>query len=376
MSFMITTDGTTGSTQVNNDIILNYILKAGGEHIKIYLYLLMVSQNPGLSGSVSVESLADRLDLTERDVIRLLRYWEREGLLSLMEDPDGQITGLTLLRQGGVAAVRPPVNEDVRLGSEASRPASPDGLTSAGRPHLRVLTPSAAPEKTRFTAKQIEALSKDEEMQQTLTHVEEALGSPITPTHMQLIMYLLCDLGFPGDLISYLYDMGAARQKTSPRYLETIAIDWAKKGIQSVSDAMEESADFSGKYRPIREALGIHRDFAPAEKEIIDSWDSYHFSEEILTEACKRTVLQSGDTNLNYVGKILEGWHSSGVKSLDDIATADEAYRLRKQNQKGTAGNPRKRLGNNAFQNFRQRDYSDEDYEAMERQFLQRKGAP
>ena len=374
MSFTITTDGTTGNTLIPNDIILNYILKAGGEHVKIYLYLLMASQNPGLVGSVSVELLADRLELTERDVIRMLRYWEREGLLSLTEDANGQIIGLTLLRQYGMKPAVPAEEEMAPPSSFVVSEEAPSP-TGSGTPHLRVLNSNPVPERTQYTAMQIEAISKDVEMQQTLSLVEQALGSPISPTHMQLIMYLICDLDFPGNLIVYLYEMGASRQKTTPRYLETIAIDWSKKGIQSVADAMAETADYTGKYRPIQKALGIHRDLAPAEKAIIDSWDSYHFSTDILTEACKRTVLQSGDTNLNYVGKILEGWHSSGVKSFADIATADEAYRKNKKSHQAP-NNPRKRLGNNAFQNFRQRDYSDEDYEVMERQFLQRKGAP
>ena len=94
MGFMITTDGTPGSTQVPNEILLHFLLQANGENVKIYLYLLMASQNPGVTGQVSVETLADRLDLTERDIVRALHYWEREGLLSLIEE-NGYINGIS-----------------------------------------------------------------------------------------------------------------------------------------------------------------------------------------------------------------------------------------------------------------------------------------
>ena len=389
MGFTITTDGTTGTTQVPNDIILNYILKAGGEHVKIYLYLLMASQNPGLTGPVSVELLADRRDLTERDIVRMLRYWEREGLITLADDENGQITGLTLLRQPDLAPAGmavPPVDAGKPVvtvpGSSAGMPDGYDEPSGAyGRtpttehPNLRVINTSPIPERTEYTDMQIDALVKDVEMRQTLNNVERCLGAPITPAHMQLVMYMICDLGFPGELVSYLYETGARRQKTAPRYLETIAIDWAKKGILSVAAARAEVADYSGKYRPIQNALGLHRDFAPAEKEIIDGWDAYQFPEEILVEACKRTVLQSGDTNLNYVSKILAGWSRQEVKTLADIRKVDEAFHKNKKTRPPSAS-ARKRMGSNAFQNFRGRDYSDEDYEAMERQLLQRRGTP
>ncbi len=377
MGFMITTDGTPGSTQVPNEILLHYLLKANGENVKIYLYLLMASQNPGLTGQVSVETLADRLDLTERDIVRALHYWEREGLLTLMEEND-YINGISLRTPEMIQA----------------SPDTTHTFIETGAPHLRVLssereatsefgtdvTPTPVenevPQRINYSPMQIEALSKDVEMQQTLSHIEQALGAPLTPAHMQLVMYLICDLSFSGDLICYLYDLAAERQKTKPRYIETIAIEWKKKGIRSVVEARAEAADFAGKYRTIAKALGIHRDFAPAEREIVDSWDDYHFSDEILGEACKRTVLQTGDTNLNYVSSILAGWARQGVKTMDDIARADEAFQKSKKAHAKPA-QPRKRITGTSFQNFRGRDYTDEDYEDMERQFLQkRKGTP
>ncbi len=372
MGFMITTDGTPGNTQVPNEILLHYILRANGENVKIYLYLLMASQNPGLTGQVSVETLADRLDLTERDIVRSLHYWEREGLLTLLMDDD-HIVGISLHNPDMVQAA----------------PDTTHTFIETGAPHLRVLNTGRdaveyempkeqtvnVPERIEYTPMQIEALSKDVEMQRTLSHIEQALGAPVTPAHMQLVMYLICDLSFSGDLICYLYDLASERKKTNTRYIESIAINWATKGIQTVVDARAEAADFAGKYRPVAHALGIHRDFAPAEKEIIDSWDAYDFSDEIITEACKKTVIQSGDTNLNYVSKILAGWHDKNVHTLDDIARIEEAYH--KSIKTRSAAAQKKRLNNNAFQNFKGRHYTDEDYEDMELQFLQkRKGTP
>ena len=388
MGFMITTDGIRGSTQIPNDIITEYLLDSRGEHIKVYLYLLMAGQHPGITGPVSVSSLADAMDLTEKDIIRSLRYWEREGLLMLSGEGD-LIDGIALT-DPGVAQRAPMMGQDMLTGVYDD-PAANDPDFIPGPPKLRVLKSSdrqdfpedepesvpkeaPPPARTQYTPSQIEALSKDTEMKKTLKSVEKALAAPISPTHMQLVMYLLCDLGFSGEMITYLYELGASRKKTSPKYLEAIALDWSKNNIHTIEDAKAEADGYSAKYLSVKKALGIRRELAPAEKEIIDSWDKYNFSEDIITEACKRTVLQTSDTNLNYVSKILEGWSKQSVTSLQDIAAADEAYKNSKKNVPHNAVNRRRSTG--AFRNFHGRDYSDEDYEDLERQFLKRKGAP
>ena len=418
MGFMITTDGIRGSTQIPNDIITEYLLDSRGEHIRVYLYLLMAGQHPGITGPISVSSLADAMDLTEKDIVRSLRYWERQGLLMLsgegdlidgiaLTDPDFSDRGRNS-RQGSISKAD---DEYVFEHTDKSRIGTDDDYMPDGTPRLRVLrsenipanpskagsesygikagasepgvgafgsgvetTAASPPARTEYTPGQIDALSKDKEMKKTLKSVEKALGATIAPSHMQLVMYMLCDLGFSGEMITYLYELGAERKKTNPRYLETIAVDWAGKGIHTVEEAKAESDGYKNKYLSVKKALGIRRDFAPVEKDIIDSWDTYHFSEDIITEACKRTVLQTGDTNLNYVSKILEGWKNQGVTTFQDIAAADEAY---KNSKKAAAkNNVTRRRTSGSFRNFHGRDYSDEDYEDLERQFLQRKGAP
>ncbi|MBO4395476.1 MAG: DnaD domain protein [Eubacterium sp.] len=327
-------------------------------------------------------------------------------MLSLVEDDTG-IVGITLQHPGSGT----PPGASMQMGYSArgdfhTGPANGYAPVS-GTPHLRVVnsdrdippdhetgdtnsdsagydetgneapavnkTENNVPAKTEYSPTMISALSRDAEMKQTLSSVENSLGAPISPAHMQLIMYLTCDLGFPGDMVSYLYRLGADRGKTGPRYLETIALNWSSKNIKTVRDATTEAADFNGKYRPVKQALGFHRDLVPAEKEIIDGWDEFGFSTEIIEEACRRTVIQTGDTNLKYITKILEGWHNNGVKTLEDVKNVDEAFQ---KNKTKRARSPRRGHPNsNAFQNFKQRDYTDEDYEDMERQFLQRKNS-
>ncbi|MBR3719302.1 MAG: DNA replication protein DnaD, partial [Firmicutes bacterium] len=81
-----------GFAPVPYSFIDRYMTGANGEFVKTYLLLLRLSGE----GSVSVSVLADRLDQTEKDVRRALKYWEKAGLLSLRE-LDGEILSLRLL---------------------------------------------------------------------------------------------------------------------------------------------------------------------------------------------------------------------------------------------------------------------------------------
>ena len=81
-------------TIVQNTFIDNYMPSASGEFVKIYLYLLRcTSSNIG----VSISSIADTFEHTEKDVNRALSYWEKLHLLKLEHDENGALTGIYFL---------------------------------------------------------------------------------------------------------------------------------------------------------------------------------------------------------------------------------------------------------------------------------------
>ena len=67
------------TTVLENEFIDRHMAKANGEYVKVYLLLLRhMSVN---SVPLSVSEIADFLECTEKDVIRALNYWKKEGLL-------------------------------------------------------------------------------------------------------------------------------------------------------------------------------------------------------------------------------------------------------------------------------------------------------
>ncbi|MBO5523011.1 MAG: DNA replication protein DnaD, partial [Roseburia sp.] len=77
-------DSDTSVTSVSNIFIDEYMSDANGEFVKIYLYLLRLMNAP--DASVSLSSIADKFEHTEKDVKRALCYWERMRLLRLEYD--------------------------------------------------------------------------------------------------------------------------------------------------------------------------------------------------------------------------------------------------------------------------------------------------
>lgn len=353
MGFTIDAEDSLATTQVPNWFIRTYMPTANGNFVKIYLYLLMLCQHPTYSEEQTVSHLADSLECTESDILRALRFWQRQHLLHYSEE-NGTITSIVLTQ-----------HLDKPKSSLANEPMKVAFASNESAASVETVLP----DKQTYTPLQAEALMKDVEIEQTITSVEQLLGTTVSMTHLQLILYFMCDIGFSRELILKMYQTALKKGKHSPKYIEAIGISWAKQGIQTAEEAENEASAFSRHYSLVAKALGIQRSLVPAEREIIDSWETYHFSDSIIEEACKRTVLQTGGTNLQYVSRILDNWAKHNVISLSDIEQCDEAYKQQKKakGSKRTGNNTRSK---NQFQNFPQRTYSNEDYNSLEKQLL------
>ena len=82
-------------TILSNTFIDNYMPEANGEFVKVYIYLLRALSSAPVS--FSLEQMADRLLCTERDILRALKYWEGEKILSLTYTTDRQLYPRRLL---------------------------------------------------------------------------------------------------------------------------------------------------------------------------------------------------------------------------------------------------------------------------------------
>ena len=325
------------ATFLPNIFIDDYMPEANGEFVKVYIYLLRTMSSSPVS--FSLEEMADCLLCTERDILRGLKYWARQGLLALELTDSRELVSVTVLlprpkTAGGETPAASGRTEGQRNGSSAA-----------------ALTPSRVSE-----------LKQNEEIVQLLYIAEQYLGKTLTASEVQKILFFYDGLGFSADLIEYLIEYCVSRNHRSIRYIETVAMAWAKEGISSVADAKKANARYKRDYYTILKAMGI-TNRSPVESEItlMDTWlKTYGFSLEIIQAACTRTVLQTGQASFQYTDKILEGWKKKKVHDLSDIQALDAEHQKQRKEKKSSrpiSSAP------NRFNNFQQREYDFDEYE-------------
>ena len=73
----ISSDIATSFTTVSDIFIDQYMPKANGEFVKVYLYLLRATGSG--AGIATISEIADHFSNTEADIIRALNYWASEA---------------------------------------------------------------------------------------------------------------------------------------------------------------------------------------------------------------------------------------------------------------------------------------------------------
>lgn len=331
-----------GVTLIENNFIDRYMAEANGEYVKLYLYLLRCA---GAGRELSVSSIADFFDHTEKDVRRALLYWERLNLLKLKYDSEGGISDILFL--------------DSDRGTEGkSVQAAPET-----DPEVLQENPDAPPRKALSPARKRE-LNEQSSIRQLIFVGGQYLGRLLTTTEINVLLYCYDSLHFSEDLIEYLMEYCASKGNPGVRYMEKVAREWYCEGITSVEEAKKSSAGHNRKYYLVMQAMGIgDRSPASAEKSFIDKWfDEYGFSEELIIEACSRTVLATHQPSFGYADSILKKWKSENVRSSEDLRVLDAKHAAQRPAKQSPAAQK-----SSKFTQFPQRDY---DYSQLEAQIL------
>ena len=353
-------------TVLSNIFIDQYMPGAGGEFVKVYIYLLRLLADP--SASVCLPLLADRLNCTEGDISRALKYWSNEGLLILETDPSGELTGITL--------TEPSPDTQMELTATVSVPQSALAATAPISQTVSAATvstpqPDTAPSRSAsaLTPARIKELKENEDVAQLIYKCEQYLGKTLTPTDTRKILFFYDELKMSVDLIDFLIQYCVGRGHKSMRYIETVALAWSKEGITTVEMAKDSTSRYGRDYFTILKAMGItNRNPVDSEIVMMDTWlKDYGFSMDMIQEACSRTIMQTGQPSFQYAHKILTGWFKKGALTPEAVHALDVQHQKRSQdNSRGRSQTPK---SPNRFNNFQQRNY---DFKELEKQLLER----
>lgn len=351
-------------TLLSNQFIDNYMEDANEAQLQVYLYVLrMINANLPFS----VEDIVNKFKHSEKEVLRALKYWELQKLLSLDFDENKNLVGIHLecIQATGTAKANSSISAPAVSVATAPTPMIQVAEAPVSKAPIVHMTP-AEPEpdftKPAYSADQLKAFKAQENAAQLLFIAEAYVGKVLSVNDIKTIYYMSDVLHFSDDLIDYLIQYCVERGKKDFRYMEKVALNWAEEGITTPEQAQTVSSRYDRNVYGIMNALGKSGTPTNKELEYINRWTGeYGFTIDVIIEACERTVLATDKHRFEYADKILSSWKKENVQRKADIISLDNHY----QKQKNNSSKP---ATSNRFNQFSQNTY---DFEALEKELLQ-----
>lgn len=404
----ISSDIATSFTTVSDIFIDQYMPKANGEFVKVYLYLLRATGSG--AGIATISEIADHFSNTEADIIRALNYWASEGILQLQSGADGQIMGINLcsLSVSGMQAAQSNIQSAVadnaaqnNLQNSVVNNAAQNSLqndvvnnvaqnisTADIRMQDSVVeklksqtTDKAASSQKEYTLDEIKEFRKNPDISELFFIIETYLKHTLSSTDTNMVLYWLDELHFSTDLVEYLVEYCITKGHSSLRYMNKVALGWADAGIKTVDQAKDDAAAHSQIYYSVMKALGITgRNLVDSEVSLINKWvGEYGFDIELVKAACSKTISAIQKPSFEYTDSILANWRKKDVHTLKDVEVLDANFaKANKASATGSSqgtnaanGSSKSKSNNssskNKFNNFNQRN---NDYDKLEKLFL------
>ncbi len=260
-------------TPVENLFIQEFMLKAPGDFVKVYLYGLMQCYC-----CAEVENTLERFSINlglESDIVEnAFRYWERQGIVKLE------------INAAGVFSVCFNNVKDLLYNNKLSS-------------H--------------------DALAQYKDFNQTLQVLFDT--RLLTPQEYLKIYDWIELLGLPQEVVIMLISFYISKKdvRISINYLDKIAQRWVKDGINTLKKAeehIEQSESVFKNAHTILKYLGIYRMPSKAELDLCRKWlNEWGFPLETILHASKQTT-HIQNPNMNYLDKILESYYQKGAVEL------------------------------------------------------------
>lgn len=378
------TDSSSQLTSVSNIFIDEFMPDANGEFVKVYLYLLRcIGSN---AQNCTISAIADLFMHTDKDILRALRYWEKQGVLTLDYDAEGAVCGIHFMDLNAGAGGVGSAGAVAEVGSNTGKAAmSENGITQSnggiGTAQAdgvqadvsqtsadSATKTNAKPARKEYSLDDIKKFRKNPDISELFFIIEAYLKHPLSSTDTNTVLYWYDELSFTTELIDYLVEYCISKGHSSFRYMDKVALGWAESKITTVEQAKENTAAHSQIYYSVMKALGISgRNLVESEMEYIRKWTKdYAFDNSIILDACKRTITATHQPSFEYTDSILTNWKKNNVHTIEDIKRLDDAFSKSKKLTLNTTDSD-SQVKRNKFNNFSQRK---QDYDQLEKLLL------
>ena len=219
MNYRINPSAFSAVFTVPAEVADRHLKLARGEHIKVLLYIMRNMTVP-----INTSVIAEAVGISEYDVKEALLYWADAGILIC----DGDLKENAEIKPKTVNRAQKPTRRDVaRRGNE------------------------------------------DEKISYLLRETQMRLGRNLKSNETGTLVWLYDDEGLDVSLILMIVQYAAAHNKANIRFIESTAVDWINKGIDTVADAdaeLNRMAMGDQAWKIVSSAFGLERR-KPSKKE-------------------------------------------------------------------------------------------------------------
>lgn len=343
-----------------------FLPAASGTDIKVYLYLLRAvsTSAPGLSSA----SISDSLDISEKEVLRALSYWEKSGLLRLSFTSDHELNGIAFTdppakkQDVSLPVVNTKVTEDAPQTEAASFSSdSAAAVSSRQAPPEQAVPSYAKPEpdddSCHLSQEDQALLDHDPELNIYMAAWQQYFPQLFTYSDTERISYWYLKFNRSIEVIDYLVDYCASHDHPNTNYMNKVALAWHKKGFRTLTEIRNHNQLCSNTAYAVMKAYGLYNQKpAPSQLDFIERWvNEYGFSTEMLVLACNRTMEKLQRPDMKYTEGILRNWKKKNIRTTADVEAEDTLHTSRSKTAASRQAVPPAAKAAKSFSNFKER---------------------
>ena len=296
---------------VPTEVVDKHIKLAGSAQLKVLLWALRVGAD-----DFDIEALSKATGIAKADALDAMQFWVETGIM---------------IKSGEEAAVK--------KAEEAPKPeAEPIAPSVVELRNNSVIDKPTTVDVARRG-------QESPELRSLWNIAQDKLGKTLSFNDQRTLLWMYDHLGLPIEVILMIIEYCLSMDKRGIGYIEKVGISWAQEEIFTLELAEAKLSDIKSRsslWKRLREKFGIQNPHPTAKQaEFIEGWTKrLGFEADIIELAFEECLDRTSKINLNYINKVLENWHQSGFKSVDDVrnganprpsaAKADTSYDLDK----------------------------------------------
>jgi len=273
------------------------------------------------------DTVASLCGKSSAEVEASIHFWRGAGIISL-SGANIQDASLAAANSAKNAALDTSVKQsDAAIPPEQTAPAA--NSADYAKKHLQG---ENRPNYTGIEASRI--IESTPGLKVLIDECQNILGKMFNVSDISALIELSDNLRLDNEYIMMLVLWCKSRGKTSVRYIQRTAYSMFDEGVDTLpklEDYIKVREALSDNVARLRELFGFGgRTLTPRENEYFSRWFvEWQYDFDIVRRAYDITVESTDNHKLSlpYLNKVLQNWHDSGYKTLEEVDAALAAYK-------------------------------------------------